>query len=419
MMAKSMADKSTSLVRLVEERALLKEEEKKKEQENFVPYIPNACISNILMRLPLESLQRSKFVCKPWYKMVNSPIFINAHLCRSETVLIFLSEVIRGTFYRYSMIPPPQEKPHTFSVEANVFQSQSEPLFQRPIIDPRSKFYIQFMEIRDGKSKIGEFRATCLGNIRATCNGLILLDNKMKKGGLIVMNPVTRKLTALPLGTLYPPHDESYGLALCNSTKKYKVVHLFRDEMQYIGCEILVLGTRSWMVVDGPSFGDIRWFGYNPVSAIGALHWVPEIDRSEYIVSMAMENEKFHKIPLPKSSRRYDGIVEMGGLLSFVVHEEHQIDVWILRSLCGEDWTKQHSITVGCIVDMVPLYCSRIKGELVFKDKDCSLYAYDFQFQVMKKVEMKPGFPAHGCYLPHVNSLVSWQTEEEGQDLDD
>ncbi|KAA8538764.1 hypothetical protein F0562_028341 [Nyssa sinensis] len=384
MMAKSMAEKSTGLVRLVEERALSKREEKKREQENFVPYIPNACISNILVRLPLESLQRSKFV------------------------------FVKERFYPYSV-----EKPNTFSVEANVVQSQLELLFKRTFIDSRLKFYIQFMEIRDGKSKIGELNATCLGEIRATCNGLILLDNNLKKGGLIVTNPVTRKVTVLPLGTLYPPHDESYGLALCSSTKKYKVVHLFRDEMQYIGCEILILGTRSWKVVDGPSFGLMRWFGYKPVSAIGALHWVPDIDRSEYIISMEMENEKFHKIALPKSSRSYDGIVEMGGLLCFVIHEEHQIDVWILRSLCGEDWTKQHSITVGYIIDIVPLYCSRIKGEMVFKDKDGSLYAYDFQLQVMKKVEMKKGFPIHGCYLPHVNSLVSWQTEEEGQDLDD
>uniref|UniRef100_A0A5B6YQE0 F-box domain-containing protein n=1 Tax=Davidia involucrata TaxID=16924 RepID=A0A5B6YQE0_DAVIN len=411
MMAKLVADKTTGLVKLVEERALSRKEEekKKKQKENHVAYLPKDCVANILVRLPLESLQRSRFVCKLWYKMVNSSIFIDAHLCRSETVLIFLT--------KGPMTSIPQEKPNTFSVEANLFQPQFLPLF---LMDPKSKYYIQFMEINDGKCKMGEFNATCLGNIRATCNGLILLDNKMKKGGVIVMNPVTRKLIALPVGTSFPPHNESYGLAFCNSTREYKLVHLFRDEMHYIGCEILILGTRSWRVVDGPYLGLFSWFGYNPVFAIGALHWVPDVDRSEYIVSMTMDNEKFHKIPLPKSSRSRDRIVEMGGLLCFVTHEEtNQIDVWILRSLFGEDWIKQHTIKLGCLKNMVPLYCSRIMGEMIFKDKKGFLCAYDFQSQVMKTVEMEVGFPINGCHLPHVNSLVSWQIEQKGEDFGD
>ncbi|GFZ05998.1 hypothetical protein Acr_18g0001680 [Actinidia rufa] len=409
-----MADKSTSLLRVVQERAILKkeaEEEKKKQQENLIPYLPRDCISNILVRLPLESLQRSRLVCKPWYKTVNSPIFIDAHLSRSENVLIFLNKLTKETFHPFSTASIPQEKPNTFSIEARLFQLDAVPIFQQPLLDQRSKYQIQFMEIRDGKSKMGCFNATCLGQIRASCNGLILLENKLKKGRLVVLNPVTRKLISLPLGTLYEPHDESYGLVLCNYTSKYKLVHLFRDEMQYIGCEILIIGARSWKVVDGPSFGLFSWFGYNPISAIGALHWVPHVDRSEYIVSMTVDDEKFHKKWLPKISRTGDAIVEMGGLLCFVSHEgADRIDLWVLRSLCGEEWAKQYSITVGCMMYMVPLCCSRISGEMIFQSsKDSSLYAYDFQFEDMKTVETEEGcIPLNDCYLPHVNSLVSW-----------
>ncbi|XP_059631972.1 uncharacterized protein LOC132274665 [Cornus florida] len=188
--------------------------------------------------------------------------------------------------------------------------------------------------------------------------------------------------------------------------------------MRYIGCEIFVLGARSWRMVDGPPFGLFSWLGCNPVSAIGALHWIPRIDCSDYLVSMSTDDDKFHKTPLPKRSRTHDGIVEMGGLLSFMTHEDtSHIDIWILRGLNGQDWIKQHSITVGCSIKMTPLYCSRVKGEIIFMDKDGSLYAYDFES--MKEVNMENGCPVliSYCY-PHVDSFASWQIEEKDLDVD-
>jgi F-box interacting protein len=231
-------------------------------------------------------------------------------------------------------------------------------------------------------------------------------------------------LIALPLGTLYPPYKESHGFALSNVTGEYKVAHLFRDELGFLNCEILILGTRLWREVNGPSFGLFSWFGYMRVSAIGASHWVPHIDHSDYIVSMDVDKEKFHTIPLQKSSRTHtyhkkkkkssrthDRIVETGGFLSFVAHgEANQIDIWILKGL-GESWTKQHSITMGCVLDMVPLLSLRIQGDTIFKrDEDGSFYAYDFQLRVMRKIEMEKGVvPLSSSLLPHVNSLVSWR----------
>lgn len=415
-----MADKSISFLKLVKARASANkelEEEKKKQRDDLIPYIPIECISNVLIRLPLESIQRSRFVCKAWYRLINSAIFIEAYLQRSESVLIFLVPPKRDVFFPFGT-PNLQEKPNALSVESKLFQLQSVHVFQQPLFDPRSLLHIKFMEMKNGKMNIEEYNATCLGRIRATCGGLILLDNTMKKGGLIVMNPVTRKLTALPVGTLFPPHDESYGLALCHTTRQFKLVHLFRDELQFIGCEILNLGAKSWRMVDGPAFGVFGWFGYDPVFACGAIHWVPLIDNSEYIVSMTVHDEKFLQIPLPKNSRTHDRLLEMHGHLGFVTYEQlNQIDVWILRNLSGEGWTKQYSITVNCKRRVTPLYFSRNSGEIIFKDKDGSLYAYDCSLQLMRNIEMKKGsFPIHCCHFPHVNSLLSWEIQVQGQD---
>lgn len=412
MMAKSIGSKKGDLLRLVEERSLIKkiEEEKKRQQEQLVPYLPKDCISSILVRLPIESLQRSSFVCKPWCSIIKSPKFIDAHLHRSESVLIFLSPITKERSYSFSMASVPEENPNTVSVEAKLLQPNCIPIFSHSSLSS-TKFSVRFLAIKNGKAEIGEYSLSCLGSIRATCNGLILVDNKLK-GGLIVLNPVTRRLIALPIGTLHRPYNESYGFASSDVTGEYKIVHLFQDELGFVSCEILSFRKKAWREVDGPAFGLFGWFGYAPVSAIGALHWITEFDRSDYIVSMEINEEKFHQIPLPKSCRTHDRIVAMGDALGFVIHEDiNHIDVWILKGFCGEVWTKNHSITVGTIIDMTPLFSLRIKGDIIFKrDEDGSLYAYDFQHQEMTKVEMvKECIPKFSStYLPHVNSLVSW-----------
>ncbi|PRQ20720.1 putative F-box domain-containing protein [Rosa chinensis] len=416
MMAKSIGSKNWGLLRLVEERSLSKktEEEKKHPQETQIPYLPKDCISSILVRLPIESLQRSSFVCKPWFSIIKSPKFIDAHLNRSESVLIFLSPITEERSYSFSMASVPEENPNTVSVESKLLQPNCIPIFSNSSLNS-TKFSVQFLTIKNGKTEIGGYSLNCLGSIRATCNGLILLDNKVKKGGLIVLNPVTRKLIALPLGTLHRPYNESYGFALSDVTGEYKIVHLFRDESGFVSCEILSLRKKAWRAVNGLASGIFGWFGYTPVSAIGALHWIPQVDRSDYIVSVEVHKEKFHQIPLPKSCRTHDRIIEMGGALGFVIHEEiNRIDVWILKGFCGEVWTKNHSITVGSIIDMIPYFSLRIKGDIIFKrDEDGSLYAYDFQQEDLTKVEMvEECIPTSSATcLPHVNSLVSWMDE--------
>lgn len=414
-MDKPMGNKKPGIFKLAEERAWYK----RKELESLIPYLPKDCVSDILTRIPVESLQCMRFVCKPWYNIINSSIFIDAHLRRSETLLIFLTPVLKPLSKLFPMVSIPQEKPNTFSVEANFFQSESVPIFKQPPIRPDKKYYIQFLEIQDGRSRKGDFNASCMGSIIATCNGLILLENKCKRGGAIVMNPVTRKMLIVPVGTLCRHFNESYGLALTSLTREYKLVHLFRDEEGFVGCEILNLRTRSWKEVNGPSVGLFGWFGYKPVSAIGALHWIPKFDHSDYLVSMGMDDEKFYTIPLPKSCRTHDRVVEVGGYLCFATHEDVQMDIWVLKEVCGGNWIKQCSIMTGYIMDLVPLFGSRMDYEMFFeREEDRSLYSYDFHGQVMRKVEMPDGcFPLSVSYQPHVNSLVSWCAEESSEDF--
>ncbi|XP_030521088.1 F-box/LRR-repeat/kelch-repeat protein At1g09650-like isoform X2 [Rhodamnia argentea] len=414
-MAKSLGSKGKNLARLVEEKACSKKFQQEEEQKR-IPYLPKDCLTNILIRLPHSSLLRSMLVCKSWRSIITSLNFVHAHLHRSDTILIFQSWIRTPHIYYSSLTTRPPESPNSFSIEANYLQSQNIPILTQPNINHSEKSYVKFMEFSNGNCEERDYKISCLGMIRATCDGLILLDNRMKEGGLIVLNPVTRKLDPLPLGTLYPAHKESYGFALSKVSGVYNVVHLFRDELDFFHCEILSLGTRVWRPVYGPEPGLFGWLGHRPVFAIGSLHWVPLVDHSDYIVSLEMDSEKFHKVSLPTSCRTYDRILEMHGSLCFIAHEEMtQINIWMLEGLSGHAWKQTCSITMGCTFDMVPLLSLKMSGDVIFeRDEDYSLYRYHFELKEMRRIEVQGKCPVpSNTYFTHVNSFISWRCHGE------
>ncbi|KAG6390278.1 hypothetical protein SASPL_148010 [Salvia splendens] len=289
-MKKSATGEKTSLLKWAEERMKLKpelEEEKRKQQTSkeprdsslvAVPYLPDDCIFHIIVRLPLESLLSSRFVCKAWYRIVNRPDFVDSP---SSAIKRWIDIFDPGC-------------------------EDSVAVLHWHLFSPRTRFQIKYLEIGGDKSTIKEYNVTCTGHIKATCNGLIILEKVVKGRGLIVMNPVTREVEEVPLGTMCDPHRES---------SRYKLVHLFQDASQCIGCEIMHIRSRTWRVVEGPPHGFMGWLGYPPVSATGAL---PNVDHNEHIVSMPLKDEKFVKIPLPSTGGIHDRVLEIGGSLGFV-----------------------------------------------------------------------------------------------------
>lgn len=397
------------------------EEKKKRQNEKkepldclvAVPSLPEDCLFHIILRLPLESLIASRFVSKEWYGIINRSNFVDAHLQRASIGLIYLAEGCSSSHVGQASSSSAMKI--EFNVDAKVLELDSVPSLHWHLFNPRTRFQIKFLEIEGATSKVKEYNVTCTGQIKAACNGLIVIENLVKGKGLIVMNPVTRELVTIPLGTMRSSHQESYGLAFCNESSRYKLVHLFQDPSQYIGCEIMHIGGRRWRGVDGPPHGFFGWLGYEPVFAIGALHWIPRVDNNDYLVSMPLKDEKFLRTPLPKSGGRHDRALEIGGVLGFVSHQSaNQIDVWMLKSLGGGGWAKQHSIVLDSARNMVPLFCARNGSELVFMNGS-GLYAYDRHLQLMRKIEVNHGWsPSRGCIFPHVNSLVSSRIKLDG-----
>lgn len=345
--------------------------------------LPDDLLFKVFLLLPAETLCALRCVCKSLLNMINSPVFVEAHLHQSETVLItensFHKEIVRSPF---------------------------------PLLSDKNEGYFRFWDIHSGKG-----HKVCmpdnLGNIKcvlAACNGVVLAKIR-KNGGLLVINPSTRNHTRMPLGTIGFV-KECYAFMFSHFTCAYKVVHLFRDKSRNILCEILNLSTRSWHAVDGPNS---RKFGLittqRSVSAVGALYWLPQIEGCNHVVSLGFHDEKFLTVPLPISSTKNDRLVEIGGSLSFVTHATlNLIQVWILKS---GNWLKRYSINRLCdITGFVPL-CASTK-EIYFQREGGYplLHIYKFEAEEMQEVDFKGTKRVGNLYMPHVKSLVSWDAPQ-------
>lgn len=400
---------------------------------SWAPYFPNDLMFKIFLLLPIKSLLRFTCVCKAWYKLIHCAEFVEAYNSQAETTPILLRN-------------HNQERANTFHVETQLKLSENFCLF--PCSSSTSKKFIHFLEIGDEKGKIMDPNISCSGSVVAACSGLILItsmyepywkkrrafsdapliDCLEKPGRLIIMNPMTRKFIGFPLGTLpygQTSHDygrrinESYGLVFSHSEGVYKVVHLFKDKSTHIACEILSLGTRSWKAVDGPNGGVIRKFSHVPITAIGALHWLPDSSGTDYIVSMDADNERFSMTDLPKTLGIYDRLLEMGGFLSLMTSlDKDNLEMWILKGLEGAEWVKQYTIQIDAILGYVdneeftvPAFALNGK-EMVFRRRE-GLYSYDFELEEVREIKIEDGkITAHESIMPHSNNLATWEPLE-------
>ncbi|GFZ08388.1 hypothetical protein Acr_20g0001960 [Actinidia rufa] len=228
------------------------------------------------------------FVCKAWFKLINSSNFVEAHILQAEPVVMFLK----------SVSPP---RPKTFSIEHKLSLSK----FSRRETDISPVDYLSYVEVQNGEGKEIESNISGFQKILATCNGLVLATGA-ETSGLLVINPVTRKVLALPRGTILP-------YAACYVSYGFVFSHL----------------SREYKVPTGPCIGFHSSGGCSCIVSMG-------ID----------DDEKFHTRILPNRSRRNDRLVEIGGLLSFVTHVvEDTLEIWILKESEGEGWVKRHTIT--------------------------------------------------------------------------
>ncbi|KAH6776651.1 hypothetical protein C2S52_014212 [Perilla frutescens var. hirtella] len=338
----------------------------------------------ILILLPADSLFRLQFVCKNWFGLINSSIFIRCHAQQSEFVLICRK-----------LTPPDQG-----------FEDK-----------PKSFFHV--INIEDGGNNFMESRVVELVCIQSSYDGLILATTANNRS-LILMNLLTRKHVELPSGTKGYFYVESFDIiASCDEAKKtHNVVHLFRDYSGCTGCETLSIHTRKWRRVDEPPRELLSYSRQIPVTVGGSLYWLFTNGFSEYFfLSLNLRDGKFIRHDLPVTSSSRDRLFDIDGNLGLVTHAEVGVmQVWILStdSVKGENWVRKYSINLSVYTALPNPICCWKNGKGMVVEMGNGVYVLSFETGEMKLIRSRSDDEVclrrvDDDYIPHRNTLVSWE----------
>ncbi|KAL8059864.1 hypothetical protein ABFX02_03G114800 [Erythranthe guttata] len=340
-----------------------------------LPTLSDDLLFRIFISLPGEVIVKLQFVCKRWFDLINTSIFVTCHAQTSDTVLIC-----------QKLTPC------------------------HPVIPPDSPRRFHFLDFGRRESNSIESSIFELVDIRASFDGLVLAFTA-KKTSLILVNPITRKHVQLPLAVDDKFCDGSYGISFDDKAKTYKIVHLFIEESGYNGAEIISVRTKKWTRMDGPDL--LIDTNEIAVSLGGSLHWLCWKRGFNYFVSVNVHDEKFVSKKLPACRADKDRLLDIGGNLGFVTHVENELQVWI-SVVNSENWIKKCSIDLGVKARyFIPICSSRNGEEMVLENREHRFYVRNFENRVMKRIYSIGGRYSlvkrmDKLYIPHRNTLVSF-----------
>ena len=299
--------------------------------------LPAELISEILCRLPIESILRCLGVCKTWKSVIQNPLFINlqARKTHDQPSRVILKPIYGGV---------------TDTNRHSVFLLDTEELKSRQI---------------DDKSK----RLSGL-QMMSSCNGLLCIASDKVLGPVYISNPITGEFVLLPsqekARSLLTHH---VGLGFDSSNGNYIVVRVYTDRKknQVNKFDAIMLGENSWRNLKVPDiiaectiYGSVFWNG--------ALLWkIKKEEGHECMLAFDVCSQKFEVIRFPAIADVPNDfeIVELDGCLSLVQVCDTQMKLWRVKG------DKIEGLTV-CYEEMycmnvkwnISLYCEIIRGHI-------------------------------------------------------
>ncbi|KAK4270216.1 hypothetical protein QN277_023278 [Acacia crassicarpa] len=303
-----------------------------------MPFLPEEIIRDILIRLPVKTLIRSRCVCKHWENLIRTPSFISEHLhhCRThQNPSLLLQQRYNLWLFDCKM------KPQKFNIA--------------PVIGSSNPF-----------------------RIVGSCNGLLCVSVYRYPElypFLLLWNPATREVRQLPPNTpntkgadlpfQFPPYTIravlpfNVGFGFSPVVNDYKVVITYHDYDYASAFEVVLvvvysLSSGSWTKVE---FG-IKNVGLNEesVTVNGIMFWFgcgrnPDTHTYYFaIVSFDIANEVFTLIPTPtpdwsaSTSRLTMHEDKLAVLSCFATQDsESFIELWMMEDGSGASWAKKYS----------------------------------------------------------------------------
>ncbi|KAG5530555.1 hypothetical protein RHGRI_025491 [Rhododendron griersonianum] len=341
--------------------------------------LPVETLTDILIRLPVESLRHCMCVCKSWRSLIADSFFINKQL------LINRQGCSTGIDNRRFLLKSRKLFGNKLCYSLHCCKTFTE---QKQLKVPN---------VIEGWSYL----------IIASCNGLLCLLLGYSRA-LLLWNPSIKKFKILPKSRFQScsSHELAHGFAFVPRANDYKVVRLIHDKVEGSPkVEIYTLSKNSWRTWIGDGVRCAMINRCRPAFVNGAVHWTGHKKcgnktYSDLIIAFHMEDEVFREIPipghdLPLSNGNVSGFLSVvGEKLAYLVNRYMVIeggvswDLWVLEDYgVAEFWTKLQTMRSHTIESFLHPMHSLKKGEILFGGlKDKELYSFDLERQEFKEI---------------------------------
>ncbi|XP_009141236.1 putative F-box protein At2g19630 isoform X2 [Brassica rapa] len=341
--------------------------------------LPVEVITEIFLRLPLNSIATCRCVCKLWSSVLRSQDFTDSFLTKScaRPQLLFACSDYRHEIHFLSSPQPENPEDNSHVVAAN--------------------------HLACFPTSYGLFGCT---------NGFFCYgaNQGKNKAGIVtvICNPSTGQSLTLPrLNSKDKYRVESY-LGYDPVAKEFKVLSVCDDGKEH---HVLTLGTKklSWRVVECciPHSSSSKW-----ISISGVLYYIAAEPRSSsresMVVCFDLRSEKFSSVkllggftkalPLSATMINYNGRLAL--LMSsedtcYVFRTCKRFKLWVLRDAAKHEWSKRVYVLPPSWNDLVtgPMYIAGMVGtkEIVFSPHCQIVPSYVIYFNVKSKTIRKVG----------------------------
>nr|XP_015642288.1 putative F-box protein At1g12855 [Oryza sativa Japonica Group] len=314
--------------------------------------LPNELVYEILLRLPVKTLSRSKSVCRAWRATISNPSFITTHLKQQQ----------QSAVSRHEQKPSFLITPHT--LDSMIDDEEPWPTTFSNIIT----FY-RWQETEQDDAHL--VRATNLhGEFRSVYgmshyDGLVIFPTNTR---LYVFNPATGDVLKLPDGQ--KSRFQTAGLGLDLGTNTYKIVRSFDRSIDFnqwahdaAGMEVFTIGNRDscWRTIaEDPPYPVTA----DPMYFKGSLYWhiCKELLQEgsppppQGFLRFDLQDETFglvlHDVVSPSDETRLD-LVELGGELCLAQYLGTEMVIWKSSPSPSDDISHQWDrlYTIGNLPD--------------------------------------------------------------------
>ena len=298
-------------------------------------------MENILLRLPVKSLLRSKCVCKEWFNIISRPQFAKSHLRHPQTqARIGLCIIDYGD--------------NTDDKVVGYLHSTTEYDDNGELLDPH-----RFDDIEETLNLNSP-------KILDSCDGLFCFVGGYHK--IVLWNPSTRQHNQLPPNPNLSDNDFSpyrewesprgiekienyYGFGYDSFSDDYKIVGVFvPDHDSNIRIDVFSLKSYSWRRILQKDYdADSYVENENGVVFHGAAHWIAsssspsssKYDRHPIILAFDFEKEQFKEMKIPVNTIVRARLQVIEERLCLYDHYQDEIEKWVMEEYGVESsWIK-------------------------------------------------------------------------------